>query len=168
MLYICDIENDNISVIDTEDAIVEVASKSNLLIYRKNGVLIAGMTDGSFSVCDGEWLRDEFFQCNVQGVYKKFSKARFKNDNEVFKYLVESLSKCYDNVDKRLITKVCNCTRTCFVVQCICELCRMSKVECLVNEKRHKDSNLVFKSNELSVYAEIINSRKSFKIEWRG
>ena len=60
MLYVCDIKSNDISVIDTKDAVVEIVSREVVYDYFNRGVSIAGVSGNSIHICRGKELENEF------------------------------------------------------------------------------------------------------------
>ena len=55
MLYVCDIKSNDISVIDTKDAVVEIVSREVVYDYFNRGVSIAGVSSNSIHICRGSY-----------------------------------------------------------------------------------------------------------------
>lgn len=167
MLYVCDINDDNISVIDTADSVIEVVTREKLFKLRKRGVLIAGMTDGSIDICNGSWLEDEFFQCCVREVNNHFKRKGFKNDTEIFKYLVHEFNSQYTSVNDLKLTPVISGGIHHFTADCIAELCRLHGLSCVVGNSNGAMSVKVYKDLGIIVYAyKTQGNKKAFRLTY--
>lgn len=171
MLYVCEVNGNDISVIDTKDAVVEVATREDLFSLRVKGVLIAGMTDDSINVCNGAWLEDEFFQCCVQSVNTRFRHKGFKNDEEIFKFLVTEFNSLYKEVHDLKVTPVIPDSMYHFTADCIKEICRLHNMKCIVDKQGRRDSSLdnvtisrVYKNLGIEVYSGVLSERKFFRV----
>ena len=165
MLYVCDIKSNDISVIDTKDAVVEIVSREVVYDYFNRGVSIAGVSSNSIHICSGKELENEFFRYCVNDVNNIFSHKSFNNDSDIFKYLVSSFKSCYRGVANLQITPVISIDINTFTVNCISEVCRLHSLQCDII-KDSIQSNQVYKDSDITVYAyRAQNNMKAFKIK---
>lgn len=174
MFYVCNIDGNDISVIDTRDAVVEVVTREYLFDLRRNhGVLVAGMTDDSIDVCDGAWLEDEFFQWCVQEVNNEFSNSRFKSDEDIFHFLTCKFYKIYRyTLDLKLPQVLGKDNMWHFISDCIAEVCRLHSFTCKVFHAgsistSSVGSKLIYKNLGIEVYTYINkDGKKAYRIEY--